>query len=701
MDNKTRNKIYNEAVRIGEELLSLVKRDKKGMSWETMTIDNTKEREDPEYIIWRNGESIYSGNAGIVLFFLELYKQTRNDNYLEAAVEGMRWVVHYCRENPSDNYAFFTGRMGVSYALLKMHELTHDSHYLERALDIAEPCELFLQNTNTVDDLINGTSGTLLGLLQLHAATGEAWLLEKADLFLQRLVDRSHRGPEGLYWDFSSNNIRGLCSFSHGAAGIGFVFLEAGRYLQNEALYHIAEEAFCYERFFFNEENKNWPDFRKSIWVPKDYEEHTAAYIEGNTAFFTQPGFMNAWCHGAAGIGLSRLRAYEVVKKDVYAQEAKIALYKTEETDIIPDTEQNDIKKYQRSFTLCHGCCGNAEIFLEAYRAFMDESYLALAEKVALQALEVKKNKQRYMSGFVTVNGQEDTSLFMGNAGIGYFFLKLLEPFKVPSVLLPKIESSEDTKRAVANGSILKATPVDIRKRIVQRTFRRTNLLVEKLASCQAADYFERHGSNGVSEEQSYMNFVKQELIPSLSDIEQELVADILTLECEKYRIEQNIISSSLLNIKTIIQTERTVNLLKGLGDQDILQLNLAIEPDVRILLTGWDWNPNRESGCVDNLNIEKDVYTVLLKADADVKVLEDHLSSFSYAVLVAFQKNSLVPDAVQAVISNFEPASTEQEKSIQQAVVEQVRQAILAGFLIENSENMLKFREDLKKVKI
>ena len=686
MDNRIRSQVFNEAIRIGEELLTKVKYDQNGMFWKTMAVDRTKDHSDPDYIIWKKLEAVYSGNSGIALFFLELYKQTTDKTYLDAAIKAMKWVVGTCRETPSDYYAFFTGRMGIPYALLKMHEVTRENNYLEQALEIAEPCERYLESSFVVDDLINGTSGTVLGLLHLHAVTGEGWLLEKADLFLQHLIDRSHQGPVGLYWDYSSKKIRGLCGFSHGAAGIGFVFLEAGRYLQNEAFYHIAEEAFRYERYFYNAENKNWPDFRRGIWSSKDYDEHKAAYQANNTEFFTVPQFMNGWCHGAMGIGLSRLRAFDVLKKDIYAREAKIAVEKTRMTDIISNTENDEMIKY-RSFTLCHGSGGNAEVFLEAYKTFGDKIYLSLAEKVALRALEAKKNRS-YLSGYSFADNREDTSLLMGNAGIGYFYLKLLQPLAVPSILLPVIESQWNKKATIFAGTILKATNADIRKRLIRKTFNRTNALLEKLNACQAAGYFESHSPNGVCEEETYMEFVEHLLLPKLQPEERERVSDILRLESEKYRLGQSIDNNPLLNIKTILQSEQSSELLKDLDGRGILQLKLQLNPDLYILLTDWDWHPDRETSWFENLGVEKNTYPVLLKMDADEKVIENHISTFSYAILAAFQDGDIVENVVRDIISSFEATSAEQREFIKRSIIEQIRQVLSAGFLIHKSQN-------------
>jgi lantibiotic modifying enzyme len=439
LNDKLKNELLAEAIRIGDDLLSLAEHDENGLSWKTMSIDSTKQRTDKGYIIWVKSETLYSGVSGIILFLLEFYKQTGNARYLEAATDGMRWVEHYCNETPTDYFGFYSGRIGVTYVLSRMYEVTNDSRYLEAALRIAKPCDKFLEAAAAVDDLIGGRAGTLLGLLHLHAVTQETWLLEKIDLFIKHLIDHAFTGPQGLYWDHSPYHIHGLCGFSHGASGVGFAFLEAGRYFQNEALYHIAEQAFLYESYYYNVEQQNWPDFRNGIYTPEDFEEHKKAYQEGNLEFFIKPKYMNAWCHGAAGIGLSRLRAYELLKNEFYAEEAKAAITTTQSTDIADEADPQALRF--RGYTLCHAGGGNAELFLEACKTFENPEFLSLAQTIASNALAFKASRGFYFSGYGDAGLLEDYSLLMGNAGIGYFYLRVLDPQKVPSILLPKIES--------------------------------------------------------------------------------------------------------------------------------------------------------------------------------------------------------------------------------------------------------------------
>ena len=65
---------------------------------------------------------------------------------------------------------------------------------------------------------------------------------------------------------------------------------------------------------FFNSDVGNWPDFREESQRPNRK---------------SPPSYKTFWCHGAPGIALSRLRAYQITGNEVYKEEAEIALNTT------------------------------------------------------------------------------------------------------------------------------------------------------------------------------------------------------------------------------------------------------------------------------------------------------------------------------------------------------------------------------------
>src|SRR5262249_61774792 len=77
-----------------------------------------------------------------------------------------------------------------------------------------------------------------------------------------------------------------LTGFSHGAAGMAWALLELASVAGEERFTKSALELIAWERSLFNAEKQNWPDLRNH-----------------------RRGFRFAWCHGAPGIGLARLRS--------------------------------------------------------------------------------------------------------------------------------------------------------------------------------------------------------------------------------------------------------------------------------------------------------------------------------------------------------------------------------------------------------
>ncbi len=667
MDPQLREQILAEARRLGDELLNRAEHDQNGMSWKSMNLGQDR------VIDWVKGPTIYSGVSGIALFFLELFRLTQNQEYLDAAVRGMRWTEWFCRENPTDYYALFTGRMGIPFALLRMYHFTKESAYLEKALAIVRTGCDFLKAANRVNDLIGGTSGALLGLLHLHAASREGWLLETIDRFIEHLLAAAHAGKSGLYWDRSPMHISGLCGFSHGAAGFGFVFLELGRYFRNEAFYWLADQAFGYETNYFDKEKKNWLDLRKGIYNDEDYQKHEKAYLEGDLDFFTRGGDMNAWCHGAAGLGLSRLRAFELLDNPQYADEARTAVEKTRTTDI-------ELESPRPGFILCHGSGGNADLFLEAYRTFKDESYLSLAETVARRALAYREEKGIYISGFADAGKEEDTSLFMGSAGIGYFYLRVLSPSAVPSILLPRLEAEPVEPKIGSSYPHIGISIGEIEKRVLKRYFERTIAVGEKLMGSGLNGYFSgRSRQNRQGFKESFIDFAAG-AVPRLPPEKRELMAEIFDLERQKLRMDEAVSSHSLLSIQDQVRAKEAEKWSNG--DESILALRLALAPEVEIGTSRWNWDLKSDRLWLRNLEKESDEFYLLLKP-APIAVMEEHLSPFSYVVLTAFEEAHPVKDVVPEVIDAFESLSPEEEKILKDKIIEQVRVALSAGILL------------------
>ncbi len=671
MNQDVKKQFLDEAVRIGEALLSRAIQDERGMYWKTMTMDQERNVE------WAESVGVYSGNSGIALFFMELFDMTGVERYLDAAKRCLQWVGYYCRKEEADYFAFFTGRMGVAYAMMRMGRFLKDDSYLRQALEIARDSGSFLDSQYRVDDLIGGTSGGALGLAHLHAATGETWLLELLERYVLHLVKSANPGPSGYYWDRTHSHVSGLCGFSHGAAGIGFVFSELGRYLKNDAFDWMAKQAFLYETNFFDPEKKNWLDLRKGIYTDEDYDKYSKAYREGNVDFFKEGGDMNAWCHGAAGIGLSRLRAWERWREQTYEKEAQIAIERTIMSDIDGKQELG-----LSSFILCHGGGGNADLFLEAYRVFGEQKYWDLAVQVGERGLAYRNKFETYISGYRDAGKNEDASFFMGNAGIGHFYLRLADPLKVQSVLSPRLDAEPVSPETIADYPGLRMTFAGMKKMLLERYFKRALGVAEELMPEATQAYF-NDGSDirEARPEDSFVRFAQTGL-SRLKGKRRQVFEDVFRLEKKKWELDLQQDSHALLHIQDEMRVKDAEDLLPLEFDQ-LKEKKLVMAPDVLIESTRWNWNKETQDYFPENLESAPDDFPVLIKP-VPMEVAEENLSAFSEAVLMEFHEPATVGEVFNEVLAAFEELTEDEQELLRGKIVEQVRAALNSGILIK-----------------
>ncbi|HEV2988992.1 MAG TPA: lanthionine synthetase LanC family protein, partial [Candidatus Angelobacter sp.] len=215
---------------------------------------------------------------------------------------------------------------------------------------------------------------------------------------------------KGWSWPAKQNSTdNNLTGFSHGTAGVAWSLIELYKITSDRRFLEAAQQAFRYERHWYDPEWENWPDFRTISDSGK-------------------PGYVAGWCHGAPGIGLSRIRAFQLLKDHNCRTEAEIAVRTT--TRAIHFGLSNS----QGNYSLCHGHCGNAELLLWAGDVLGDEAGMNVVREMAFEAIQKYSVEKKPWPCGVT-NAGETPDLMLGLAGIGHFFLRLYDP-GIPSVLL-------------------------------------------------------------------------------------------------------------------------------------------------------------------------------------------------------------------------------------------------------------------------
>lgn len=362
------------------------------------------------------GADLYAGVSGIAWFLGELASVTQADALRRTTLGAMRQArTRLERVPPGSRLGFYTGWMGVAFVAAHLGRLLAAPELTAWASQLLTQIQQLPRVACEVD-LLDGRAGAIPALLVLADLLADPSLLTFARQLGDEILQRAEQGDFGWSWPSTVFAARhNLTGFSHGAAGIGYALFELSRATGAAKYSCAAAAAFRYERHWFVADVGNWPDFRTD---PSERRQRQ------------QPSpFAVYWCHGALGIALSRLRAYEITKNAVYRAEAQIALQTTQrmlETRLRSTTE---------NYSLCHGLAGNAEVLRYGCQVLGDQANLkqALIHQVANLGIEQYGDQIQHWPG--GVNGGENPSLMVGWAGIGHFYLHLYHSH-LPSPLL-------------------------------------------------------------------------------------------------------------------------------------------------------------------------------------------------------------------------------------------------------------------------
>ncbi|HEY6969091.1 MAG TPA: type 2 lanthipeptide synthetase LanM family protein [Candidatus Angelobacter sp.] len=131
--------------------------------------------------------------------------------------------------------------------------------------------------------------------------------------------------------------------------------------------------------------------------------------------------FWNSWCHGAPGIGLARLGSMNSLDQAIAKKDLENAIASASR----PELNDSD-----------GPCCGNfgrIEILIEASQKLRRPEALQRAREIGMLILERSAQNGDFAIG--VKDGAFVPSFFQGMAGVGYQLLRLARPRDVPSVL--------------------------------------------------------------------------------------------------------------------------------------------------------------------------------------------------------------------------------------------------------------------------
>lgn len=630
----------------------------------TWTIQ-APDRDHPELRIAKPATAsgtLYEGTSGIGLFLAELWNATgRADEALaRAAVGATLFALDEAKELPEASYGFHGGRVGIAYAAAVVGRLLERPELVAAAQEVLRPAAGQEQQDRGMD-VIGGGGGAVQALVCLSQWLDDADLpLEMAQRLADHLVALGEHEPGGWCWGtMRGSAIRHLCGYAHGSAGIGHALLEAYLATGDSRYRYAMEQAFLYENQFFDAESSNWPDLRHSElgeYLYAGRQEELRQRLMTGDALPPQPmRYMSAWCHGAPGIGLSRLRAWQALGDPAYLEDARAAIRATDAS--LADPRMN--------FSLCHGRGGNAETLMVGAEILDDPALLERPRQAAMEGWEAYEAKGgAWPCG--TMGGVSDPGLLLGDAGIGYFFLRLARP-ETPSVLL--VTPPAGTRRDDDGGAGFRA----LRDDTVREHFGRTLALFEGLGEEGEMVPAREPGEPARSDVDAAFQALSAR-VQSAQGERREWLADAFRLDRERYQLSRAAVDF----------TEEFLESLVRVPDEEVRwpEARIGLSPRARVVHGTYDWDAWLEAEGEDRGEPEEaDTFYLLQSSGARVTVRR--LSPFAALVLQAVETPATldeVVDRVQDAIASDDGGPT--REWLEDRVTEQLRQAYRAGFV-------------------
>ncbi|HLZ61141.1 MAG TPA: type 2 lanthipeptide synthetase LanM, partial [Ktedonosporobacter sp.] len=395
-------RLQSAAQAIGNRLCALALHNEERVGWLGITLTN-----NIEWKIMPAETDFYSGLPGIAFFLAYLGSVTGQAHATQLAQSVARMLKQQL-ETPSRQstagIGAFAGWGAQLYLFSHLYSLWREQWLLDAAAQCVEQITPLIEQ-DTHLDIISGAAGCIAALLSLYNVAPSSDLMASALRCGEHLVTSLDLSADSD--PVTTLRQKGvLTGYAHGASGMALSLLQLASLSREPSFQQAALVLLAFEHSLFSAQHQNWPDLRD-----------ISKYFPGDEA----QRFMTAWCHGAPGIGMSRLAMLNYLDNSKIRQEIDAALHTTLKAG------------FGRNHSLCHGDLGNLELLLTATRHPGMAHYEPLLTRHTTRLLASGET-----SGWITgiPLGVETPGMMVGLSGIGYQLLRLSAPERVPNVLL-------------------------------------------------------------------------------------------------------------------------------------------------------------------------------------------------------------------------------------------------------------------------
>jgi type 2 lantibiotic biosynthesis protein LanM len=390
--DRTDQQLLAIAKQAGEWLLTL-SRDAEGRETAWYRI----RREGDVFSLEQGDLGLYDGASGIALFLAYLGQTTGERRFSDKAA----WIASevercvYAGMHIADGLGI-SGIGGVVYSLTHLAVLLGVERGLPTAVRLAHAAAP-LVSSDRAYDLIAGAAGWILCVAPLYERCPDDVLRQSLLAAGERLIERATE----LVLSAAAAADPPLAGYAHGAAGLADALAWLFEMSGDTRFSHAARVCVEYERALFSPERGNWPDLRRTE------ETHTA--------------YMTAWCHGAPGIALGRLRFHQA------SRDARCL------AEIAAATATTLRDGFGENHCLCHGDLGNLDCLIEVSRYLGDDDLWRQVRRLASR-ISASIDEVGFRSGVPVLQPIPMPGLFIGVAGSGLALLRVVSP-QVPCVL--------------------------------------------------------------------------------------------------------------------------------------------------------------------------------------------------------------------------------------------------------------------------
>ena len=374
---------------------------------------------DRETVVHRSMPGdLYTGTAGIGWFLLHLGAITGDDAAVATGRGALRHAVAWA--DRCEATSLYGGTLGVALAACSGGRRIDDEVLVERGATMAATAISDLATAPSTEwDLVGGLAGAVVALVAIGELLGRGPFLPAAASLAARLAALAEPAELGVAWPSAAPGAEPpLCGLAHGASGAALALLEAGRANGSTSHHELVDEAARYERAWYSRRERGWPDLRA---FDGDDLGH-----DGSAG----PPYLSFWCHGAPGIGVARLRRFEL-DGDLTAIAEAAAAIDASTVDLYRALQAHSASTVNLS--LCHGVGSVTELHLAAHAVTGDTEHVDHARR--LMGLAWKAAGAGRLACGVP-GGGETPGLMLGVAGIGAAMLRLHDPASMPSPLL-------------------------------------------------------------------------------------------------------------------------------------------------------------------------------------------------------------------------------------------------------------------------